>query len=221
VAAPVQKNTGQFTTTSWNVTLGATSSASNTLVVIIAGNTTVNTPASWTLRTSQVNNMGHYWFERAGAALSSIAFTSAAGAGTWSIFELDNATYVSATGANTTGAATTYVTPNHTPTAGDRNVLASIGSSGSGGSVKTTSGWTNSYVEETDDSIATTDMPMQGIARLEYTAGGVSATSTTATFSSTTGMSARTALIGSYSTVIGGGGAPAVPPILIMQPRRA
>jgi hypothetical protein len=219
MAAPAQKNNGQFTTTSWNVTLPVASTASSTLVVIVAANTTVSTPASWTLRTSQVGNMGHYWFERAGTSLSSIAFTSAAGAGVWTIFELPTpAVYVSATGVNVSSAGTTYTTPNHTPTAGARNVLASIGSSGSGGSVKTVSGWTASYVEETDDSIATTDMPMHGTARLEYTADGTTATATTTTFSSTTGMGARTALIGSYSTTIG---AAALPPFLTMQTRRA
>ena len=97
----IQQNSGTFTGASFTPTLGATTSTSNTIYVIVAANTTINTPANWSLRTSQVNQMGHYLFSRTSVALTSVAMTNSSGQGTWWIFEVNGAYDTSASQNNT------------------------------------------------------------------------------------------------------------------------
>lgn len=196
----LQQATGTFNGNgNFSVALPAASSASNRVVVFIGGNTTVATPSGWTLRTSQVNFMGHYLWDRAGGS-TSYTF-NANGQLNWWIAEIEAGTYISGSGANNTAGADTYFTPNNTPTAGDRIVLASLGSVTSGSVVRTLSGWTNSFVEQSDSCVASADYPMQGVATLEVTANGTTAYSTTGTYSATS--SGRSALIASYATSSG------------------
>lgn len=197
----VQQNSGVFNGTSFTVTLPAPSVATNVVVVIVAGNTTVTTPAGWTLRSSQVNFMGHYLYDRAGGS-ASYAFTNSAGQGTWWIAEIYKGVFDTApTGQNATSANTTYNTQSITPGAGTRLVVASLASVATGGAARTISGWTNSFVEQVDlcQTTGATDAPMQGVAVLDnLAANGSTAQTTTATYSaSSTG---RSALIASYST---------------------
>lgn len=207
----VQQASGTFTATGFSPTLPGASNAANTVILIIAGNTTVTTPTNWTLRTSQVNEMGHYWYDRAAVSLTSVTVASAAGQGTWWIVEVDGIHDIS-TSANNISAGTTYNTPNLTPTAGDRTILASIGSLILGGAARTVSGWTNSFIEQIDVCQATADAPMQGGAALSVTANGSTAYSTAATYSaSSTG---RSALIGAY-TVAAPPPPPSDPPLFV------
>jgi hypothetical protein len=208
--AIVRQASGTFTATGFSPTLPAASSASNCVVLVIAGNTTVTTPASWTLRDSQVNFMGHYIYDRAGVSLTSVTITSAAGQGTWWIAEIASGAYQSSLSANNTAAGTTYNTPSLTPTAGTREVLASIASTAfSAGTARTVSGWTSSFIEQADVCEVTADSPMQGIASLDdLAAGGATAYTTTATYSANS--VGRSAIIASYVTA--GGAAPAVMP---------
>lgn len=214
----VQDASGTFTGTTFTATLPGASSASNRVIVLVAANTTVTTPASWTLRTSQVNFLGHYLYERAGFSLTSVVFTNSAGQGTWYVAEMDGA-YDTSLSANDQTVGTTYFTPNLVPTTGAKTLVASLGSTATTGSAaRTLSGWTNSFVENADVCQATADAPMQGAASRSATGNGVTTFSTTGTYSaSNTG---RSAIIASY--VDGsGGGASAIPPSLIMQTRRA
>lgn len=201
----VQQNSGTFNGTSFTPTLGATTQTGNTVYLIVAGNTTVTTPTNWTLRTSQVNFMGHYAYSRTGVALSSVSVSNASGQGTWWLFEVNGA-YDTSTSANSSSPATTYSTPALTPASGTRSVFASIASTAdSGSTVRTVSGWTSSFVEQIDLCQATADAPMQGGAVLaDITANGTTSYSTSATYSAAS--AGRSAIILSSASSAGGGG---------------
>lgn len=213
----VQQNSGTSTGSSFTATLGSASDASNRLVLIVAGNTTVTTLSGWSLRTSQVNFMGHYIYDRAGDGSASWGWSNTSGQLTWVLLEIQDGAYNTATSVNNQLSGTTYNTPNLTPAAGTKIVIASLGSTIASATVRTVSGWTNSFVEQADLCQASSDYPMQGVAVLDnLAADGTTAYSTTGTYSaSSTG---RSALIASYVT--SAGGAPALPPSLIMQTRR-
>lgn len=209
----VQQASGVFNGTTFSPTLPGASSASNTVVIVVAGNTTITTPTNWTLRTSQVNQMGHYWLERPSVSLTSVAITNASGQGTWWIAEISGGVYdtgAPALGANVATATNVYNTPTLTPTAGTRILLASIGGTATSGA-RTVSGWTNGFVEQADvcQTTGAADFPMQGVAILDsLTASGSTGYSTDITYSnSSTG---RTAIIASYATTAGA--APAAVP---------
>lgn len=204
--AIVQQNSGTFTNASagtFTASLPGQSSASNCVALVVAANTTITTPASWTARTQQVNIMGHYLVDRTATALTSVVVSVAAGQGTWWIAEIASGTYDIAASANAgSGLNTTYSTPALTPTAGTRLVFASLGSTVTGGAARTVSGWTNGFVEQADVCQATVDGPMQGVALLaDFTAGGVTSYSTTTTYS--TSSNGRSAIIASYATAAG------------------
>jgi hypothetical protein len=210
----VQQNSGLFNGTSAVVTLPSATSSANLLVISIGADVTMQTLAGWTLRTSQVNDMGHYMWTKQGDGASSWTFTAdGALPGAWYIEEITDGTYINATGQNNVTSQTTYGTTTLTPTAGQRRMLASIGSLHNS-SVRTLSGWTNSYVEQSDQCSNVPARPLQGTAALEATADGVTGYSTTATYSLTN--TSKSALHGAFGT--SSGGAPAIPPILVMAP---
>lgn len=200
----VQQNTGLRTDAAANpftVTLPGTTVTGNRVILVVAGNTTVTTPAGFTLRASQVAQMGHYLFDGPPGA-ASWSVTAAAGQLTWWVAEVVGGTFDIAAGANSgTVLGTTYATPALVPTAGTRLLLASIGSlTTSGGAARTISGWTNSYTEQADICQPTADAPMQGIAVIDNTTrDGVANTSTGGTFTLT---SKSSALIASYVTSV-------------------
>lgn len=199
----LQQNSGTFNGSPFTVTLPTASSATNRVVVVVAANTIINTPAGWTLRSSQVNWMGHYMWDRPGGA-TGWTFTGSNGQGTWWIAEIPGGTYDNSTGTNTTSGSPTFATPPLTPAAGDRTLLASIGST-NGVSTRTMSGWTGGFVEQVDVCYVGADNPNQGGAALDVAADGSTAYSTSATYS--TGSFGRSSLIGSYGYTGGGGGA--------------
>ncbi len=196
----LQQASGSFNGTgSMTLTLPAASSASNTVVAIIAGNTVVTTPAGWTLRTSQVNQMGHYLYDRTGGSTTyTFAFSGTASL-TWWIAEIPGAaTFDKAASANDATGSGIYSTPSLTPAAGTRLVVASLGST-LAGTVRTISGWTNGFVEQADVCQPTQDYPMQGVAVLDnLAANGTTAYTTQGTYSATSG--GRSAVIGSWAT---------------------
>ncbi len=204
IAAPpsaiVQINSGLVASgTPFTVTLGV--AATGRVVVFVAGNTTVTTPGGWSLRDSQVNQMGHYLYDTLGAGASSWNFTKAAGQLTWVALELRTGSrYDVSASANDPLGAVSYATPALTPTAGQRIVLASLGSL-SALATRTVLTWTNNFVEIADLCQPTADNPMQGVADLaDFIANGVTSYSTTAGFSdSSTG---RSAIIVAYITTV-------------------
>jgi hypothetical protein len=200
----LQENSGTFTGTTFDVTLPGASSASNLVVVFVMANTVINTPSGFTLRDSQVSNMGHYLFDRAGGA-ASYTFTNSAGQGTWYVAEVPSGAFVNSASANDTSGNSIYNTPALTPTAGVRTILASIGCSTAYAEVRNTNGWTNSFVERADVCYVGADYPMQGVAALDVTANGSTAYSTDVQFEPIANNSvSRTAIIAAYSYITAG-----------------
>ena len=185
----IQSGSGTSSGSSFTVALPAASQPSSRVVVIVAGNTIVNTPSGWTLRTSQVNEMGHYLFDRAGGG-SSWTFTNSAGQITWVAVEVANGAYDKSASANNPGGSLVYATPAIAPAPGTVTV-ASIGSTSTAG-VRTVDSWTNGFVEVADLCYSGADYPMQGVAQAT---GGAS---TQATYSLSSG--GRSAIIASYVT---------------------
>lgn len=218
----VQQASGTYTGTSCVATLPGASSAANCVVVCLAGNVTATTPTNWTLRTSQVNIMGHYWWDRTAVSVTSVTITTPSGQGVWYIAEIAGGTYQNALSAQDPTVATTYTTPSLVPTAGTRELIASLGSVANGGGAATvsTDGWTNSFVEVADNFLAAGPSATQADAtRDNVVADGVASYSTTGTFTSpATTREGRTAIIASYVTTVGAAAAPI--PDLTMAPFR-
>ncbi len=167
-----QQQTGTWDGAGFTVTLPQAPAETSTLVLIVAGNTTVATPAGWTLRQSQVEAMGHYLYTCTDTTATSWNVISNNGAGTWWIAEVTNAAYDVASGSRNAGVGhVSYATPTITPGTGSRMLIASIGASG-GASVRTVAGWTNDFTEVADICQPSWDYPMQGVAtRIIETSG--------------------------------------------------
>ena len=190
----LQQNSGIWTGTTMSVSLLGSTAPTSTITLIVAGNTIVPTPAGWTLRESQVEEMGQYLFTRTGGT-NSWNITTNNGVGTWYAVEIGGAYDISASAHNTDGSHE-YATPALTPTAGPRLLLASIAGASPIG-VYTITDWTDSFTEMADLGNPTDDNPMQGVAVRTVTADGVTAYGTTATYSQS--ISTRSAIIASFT----------------------
>lgn len=186
-----QQRSGTFSSSGFTVSLPAAPSTNSCIVLYIAGNTTVTTPAGWTLRQSQVNYMGHYLYTLTGSVSSSWTVSSAAGVGTWWVGEVTNSTYDLGASSNAPSSSTAYTTPSITPASGENILLASIGSVNSQSTARTISSWTNSFNEVADVCNPVSDYPMQSVATYLVSADGSTNYNTSATYSAaSTGRSA-------------------------------
>jgi len=215
----LDRNSGTFnTTTSVTVTRSAGNyGTGTTIVVAIVGNTVFNTPGSATQRTSSVVNMGLYSYDIAGAGQASIAFTAtAAGSGEWYAWELSaGSTWDTGSATqNNTGPASFAVSV--TPTAGDRHILTAVGALGGSGNVRSVTGYSNSFTLFGAAQVTAQDYPFAAGADLDVTADGVTATSTTATFSAAVPITAG-GIILAYTKP---SGSAAVVPLNLGQRRR-
>jgi hypothetical protein len=211
--AVVGRSSGTFNTvTGFSVTpQGATFTSGNTVVVIVFGNTVVSTPGSMTQRATSVVDLGLYAYDKTGAGESSIAFTNSSGSGTWHAWELSSGSaFLSPASAIQTSAGnTTYTTGTLTPTAGARHLLAAVGGVG-GVAARTVTAFSDSFTERADLQVTAQDWPFAGFADRDVTADGVTAYSTTATFSGAT-ATARGAVLLAYSAIVGDTTPPSVP----------
>ncbi len=194
-----QQSSGTWDGVSMDVSLLGPSAATSVVALFVAGNTLVPTPAGWTLRRSEVNDMGHYLFTREGGGASSWTLPTAAGAGTWYVAEVGNGEYDTSASANDVNWAFNYSTPTIVPATGTKLVMASIGSLDSNGGAATMTGWTNDFVEVADVCSAVGDRPMQGVATLTVEANGIAAFGTVGTFEFNRGS--RSAIIASFVTI--------------------
>lgn len=199
IAAPsgiIQQYSGIWTGTTMSVSLPGSTAPTSTIVLFVAGNTLVPTPAGWTLRESQVNEMGHYLFTRSGGT-NSWSITTNSGMGTWYISEIANSTYDVSASANDMVGSMSYTTPTLTPTAGNRLLLASIGSN-HGTDIRTVDNWTDSFTEVADVCYTVSaDYPMQGVAMRTVVADGSTGYQTSADYS--LGVTIRTAIITAFT----------------------
>lgn len=191
----IQQNTGIWSGTSMSVSVPGPTAPTSTMVFIIAGNTIVATPSGWTLRESQVNEMGHYLFTRMGST-NSWNITTNNGAGTWYVAEVASSTYEASASANDPTGSHEYATPTLTPLAGHRLLLASVASSSGDEIQRTISDWTDNFTEIADICNPTGDYPMQGVALRDVSTDGVTGYMTTASYSQ--GVGTRSAIIASF-----------------------
>lgn len=208
-----QQNSGAWSGVGATVSLPAAAASSSCVVLIIAASGTITTPAGWSLRTSQVNWMGHYLFTVTGTTASSWSVSAASGTvGTWWIAELANTTYDTSASSNDTGGAIMYTTPALVPTAGKRMMLTSVAGINPTGDGRSISSWTNSFTEIADLVYPTGDKPMQGVATRTVTTDGVASYGTTATYNDF--LYGKSAIIASFTMLGSGGGdqtAPSIP----------
>jgi hypothetical protein len=184
----LDRNSGTFnTTTSVTVTRSSGSFGTGTvLVVAIVGNTVFNTPGSATQRTNSVVNLGLYSYDIAGAGQASIAFTAtSAGSGEWYAWELSSGSTWDTGSASQNALGNSSFAVSVTPTLGDRHLLAATGGVGSG-NVRSVTSYSNSFTLFGAAQVAAQDWPFAAGADLDVTANGVSAFTTTGSFSGTT-----------------------------------
>jgi hypothetical protein len=210
-----QRASAAFTGASFTPTLSAASSASNLLVVLVLGNTTVTTPTGWTLKTSSVVSAGLYWFEKQGDGATSWTFTCVSGGGTWNVFEIASGTTGAAAGGQANVASATYTSTTTTPTAGTRELLVGFeGQATVSTSATTVTAMTGGFTElsgtDLQATTGTTDWPQGVVGSIDDAAtDGVTAYSSTATYSQNRGT--KGALIGWVATTASSGPALATP----------
>ncbi len=183
----LDRSSGSFnTTTSVTVTRSTGSYGSGTLIaILVVGNTTFSNPGTSTLRTSSVVNQGIYGWDLAGTGQASIALSAgSAGSGQWFAWEMSSgSSYDTSNSAQVNTGPGSYAA-SITPTVGDRHILAAIGALGGSGNVNAVTAFNNSFSMFGAAQTTAQDYPFSAGADLDVTANGVSATSTTATFSS-------------------------------------
>jgi hypothetical protein len=215
----IDRNSGSFATaTSFNVTRSTGSFGTGTvLAVMVFGNTTVTTPGSWTTRGNSVVDLGLYAYDKTAAGESSIAFTCSAGSGVWFCWELSSGSTFVATSSltQTNTGSTTYTTGAVTPTTGSRHLLAAVGGVGGTGNTRSVASVSDSFALWTTNAnrqALSQDYPFAAAADRDVTADGVTAYTTTGTFSAVTNT-ARGGILLSYINAAGGADttAPTVP----------
>jgi hypothetical protein len=182
-----------------------------TIVVGIISNTTWNTPSGWTQRFNNVSSMGIYLFDKTAAGETTINFTTgSAGAGQWYAWELSaGSTYVGGSATEAAGAADNMTTPNVTPTAGPRHLLAVIG--GNRGSTGVLDTFNNSFTRWNGAWSGGGDGTLSAAADRDVTADGVTAYNTTGTMQTSAQIVPRAALIAAYVDNAGDTTPPTVP----------
>jgi hypothetical protein len=185
--AILDRNSGTFNGTSFNVTRSTGNfGTGTTIVVAVFGNTVINTPAGWAQRTSSVVSVGLYSYDKTGAGESSIAFTNSAGSGVWFAWEMSSgSSWVTGTSAQNTASTNSYAVASITPTAGDRHLLAVAGGNGAGQPLNVTA-FSGGYTEWADVQVTAGDWSFAAAADLNVTANGSTGYTTTATFNNVT-----------------------------------
>jgi hypothetical protein len=211
----VQKNSGSVVlSTSIATSLPGATTASNSIFIFIQSAATVTTPSGFTSRAPQVNFTGFYMFEKLVASGNSTDTPTITNGGstnaTWQISEYSG---VTATAGTATGNNLTFqtngskATPNITPTAGDRLLLAFVGAMANTVTSTFTAGqpssWTNSFTGQ--DSILRTggagagESFASGWADRFVTANGSTAYSTAATMNVNSGTMHPSTIIAAYA----------------------
>jgi len=193
---------GNFT-----VALPAASSAANLVVVSIVSDSVIATPSGWTLRASQVNNVGHYLWDRAGGSSSYTFNLATAGQIAWQITEIQGGVFDKAVSANNVANATSYAAPPITPAAGQKILLLSFGAQKYFSGVPSAFTYSGSPTTDSFQTFAVTDNTTQGAAHLDIpSATGSTAYNFTATNgASSTQIASWSAIVASYTTTSSSG----------------
>jgi len=193
---------GNFT-----LALPTASSAANLVVVSIVSDSVIATPSGWTLRASQVNNVGHYLWDRAGGSSSYTFNLATAGQIAWQITEIQGGVFDKAVSANNVANATSYAAPPITPAAGQKILLLSFGAQKYFSGVPSAFTYSGSPTTDSFQTFAVTDNTTQGAAHLDIpSATGSTAYNFTATNgASSTQIASWSAIVASYTTTSSSG----------------
>jgi hypothetical protein len=218
----VQKNSGSISlSTSIATSLSGGTTAGNSIFIFIQSAATVATPSGFVSRAPQVNFTGFYLFDKlvaSGNSTDTPTLTNGAAVNaTWQIAEYSG---VTATAGTPAGNNSTFqlngskATPNITPTAGDRLILAFVGAMASAGTSTFTSGqpdtWTNSFTGQnsilhTGSATSGDESFASGWADLLVSANGSTAYSTAATVDVNAGTLHPSTIIAAYDHTVSGG----------------
>ncbi|WP_216216028.1 hypothetical protein [Amycolatopsis aidingensis] len=193
------------------VSLPAATDPANRVVVAVAGNTTISTPAGWTRRDHTVNWLGHYLFDKAGDGAAGWQFTAGvAGQLAWVALEIAGGEFDAIAAEQAIWVATrTARTPELIPGPGERLLIASVGGGTDGAPSRSVTSWLAGFGELADLQVTGgADNPSHALAVLEATADGVSPYDTAVTWNGNVVSHAR--ILASYATGSGGPDAPAV-----------
>lgn len=153
-ATLVQSAEGTSTLATVTASFPSTPTNGNLIILRFAADDYNGTPnAGWTQSTGmeqQTFHGGYIWWKIAAGGSNSFQYTIGSAANSsWTLEEwsgLEASPYDISAGQCTNSSASSYTTPSITPTAGDRLLLAAIGSSNNGGDMSADlTGWTNSF----------------------------------------------------------------------------
>lgn len=197
--------TGSSAPSSVNVTLPGSSAAGNTLVLAVSADAYfASPPTGWTLNANSKNEtfLGQYIFTKvaAGGESSWSISTGSSVPMAWVVMEVAGAAasaFDIAAAQFVQSSGNSYTTPNLTPSAGQRLLVAAIGGSLSSTTLQSVAGWTNSFTELADQwtSMASGTNDSLGVATRIVTADGSTAYSTGATWDGGVSPQARAAII--------------------------
>ncbi len=216
VATLVQSAEGTSTLATVTASFPSTPTNGNVIILAFAADDYNGTPnTGWTQSTGmeqQTYHGSYLWWRVASGGSNSFQYTiGSATNSAWILLEisgLDAAPYDVSAGTFIQSGSTTMATPNLTPTAGERFMVASVGLSY--GSATDMSGdytsWSNGFapIATSGPASASGTRDAVGVAALGVTANGSASYSTTAAF--THSNQSRSGLIIAFKVASGGGG---------------
>jgi hypothetical protein len=214
-ATIVQSAEGTSTSATTTASFSTTPTNGNVIILAFAADDYNGTPNSgWTQSTGmeqQTYHGGYIWWKVASGGSNSFQYTvGSATNSSWVLLEvsgLDAAPYDISAGQCTNSSDGSYTTPSITPTAGDRLLLAAIGSSNNSGDMSADlTGWTNSFthIRSSGPVSASGTRDSIGVASRDVTANGSTGYSTGASFPFT--KQSHSGMIIAFKVASGGGG---------------
>jgi hypothetical protein len=225
----VQSNSANTTTTPATVVLGAAPTAGNTLLAIMSSDTTSSAVPfagagnTFTQRLSQVNAQGFYVWTRlvAGGESATVTFTpNGANAACLMVLEIQGTYDKVGTGGTIVGTpATSVVATGLSPATTDGITIAIAGCHSITVAAMTGGAATAPFTFYRGQYAATSGGTLSGVVTARYVTSSTAATGSTTLSWSGGQPNDRDSLQIAFTGLAGG--APAIPPILIMQTRRA
>jgi hypothetical protein len=214
MAAPVKSTEGTSTLATVTASLGSASTAGNLLTLKVAADDyAASPPSGWTQSTGmkQETYHGGYFWWKISTGDTSVNYTIGSAANSSWVMEeyagpFDGSPYDTSNGTLAISSAGSATTPNITPSAGDRLVLAAFGASNSSGDMSgDLTGFTNGFTHTRSSGpvSATGTRDNIGGAYLDVTANGSTAYNTTASFPFT--KQSHSAMIIAFKKASGGG----------------
>lgn len=213
MAAPVKSTEGTSALATVTASLGSASTSGNLLTLKVAADDyAASPPSGWTQSTGmkQETYHGGYFWWKISTGDTSVNYTIGSAANSSWVMEeyagpFDGSPYDTSNGTLAISSAGSAATPNITPSAGDRLVLAALGSSNSSGDMSgDLTGFTNGFTHtrSSGPASATGTRDNIGGAYLDVTANGSTAYNTTGSFPFT--KQSHSAMIIAFKKASGG-----------------